>query len=179
VWSYNPNLFNSLDIAAAAAVPGVTLDELDAIVHEEALKRNCYPSPYNYRGFPKSCCTSLNEVICHGIPDSNTLRDGDLLKLDVTLYHDGVHGDLCETYAIGEVDDVSRRLAQCTYECLHLAIQNAKPNMLFRDVGNAIQKHANAHDFSVIRSYCGHGIGELFHCAPNIPHYASEMQVRP
>eukprot|EP00294_Goniomonas_avonlea_P013672 CAMPEP_0114560530 /NCGR_PEP_ID=MMETSP0114-20121206/11508_1 /TAXON_ID=31324 /ORGANISM="Goniomonas sp, Strain m" /LENGTH=372 /DNA_ID=CAMNT_0001746081 /DNA_START=17 /DNA_END=1135 /DNA_ORIENTATION=- len=166
-----------LDIAAAAAVPGATMDQLDAIVHEEAIKRNCYPSPLNYRGFPKSCCTSLNEVICHGIPDATVLKEGDLLKLDVTLYHDGHHGDLCETYCVGKVGERVKLLGQVTYDSLQLAIASVKPGCLFRDLGAIIQKHVQTHSFSVVRSYCGHGINSLFHCAPSIPHYGKNKAI--
>jgi methionyl aminopeptidase len=120
-------------------------------------------------------CTSLNEVICHGIPDQRVLKDGDILNIDVTLYHGGFHGDLNETYYIGEkalANPDCVRIVETTRECLDKAIELVKPGMLFRDPGNVIQKHADSRDCGVIRTYCGHGINQLFHCAPNIPHYA-------
>lgn len=162
-----------LAIGAKAAKPGVTTDEIDAIVHQACIERNCYPSPLNYRNFPKSVCTSVNEVICHGIPDSRPLKDGDIVNIDVTVYKDGFHADLNETYLIGNVDEAGKKLVQTTYECLELAIQECKPGVLYRDIGKVIQKHATKNGFSVVRTYCGHGIGELFHTAPNVPHYAN------
>lgn len=162
-----------LAIGAKAAKPGVTTDEIDAIVHQACIERNCYPSPLNYRCFPKSVCTSINEVICHGIPDSRPLKDGDILNIDVTVYKDGFHADLNETYLIGNVDEAGKYLVKTAYECLELAIKEVKPGMLYRDIGKVIQKHATKCGCSVVRTYCGHGIGELFHTAPNVPHYAN------
>ncbi|KAF8379276.1 hypothetical protein HHK36_028709 [Tetracentron sinense] len=136
-----------------------------------------YPSPLNYNNFPKSCCTSVNEVICHGIPDGRRLEDGDIVNVDVTVYYKGVHGDLNETYFVGKVDEGSQQLVQCTYECLEKAISIVKPGVRFREVGEVINRHASMMGFSVVKSYCGHGIGELFHCAPNIPHYGRNKAV--
>ncbi|KJH52751.1 methionine aminopeptidase, type I [Dictyocaulus viviparus] len=162
-----------LNEAAMACAPGVTTDEIDRIVHEACIERECYPSPLGYYNFPKSCCTSVNEVICHGIPDLRVLENGDLCNVDVTVYHRGFHGDLNETFFVGDkVDEESRRLVCVTYECLQQAIAIVRPGVKFRDIGNVIQKHANANGFSVVRSYCGHGIHRLFHTAPNVPHYA-------
>lgn len=166
-----------LDIAAAAVRPGITTDEIDRIVHEAAVERNSYPSPLNYYGFPKSCCTSVNEVICHGIPDGYVLKDGDIVNVDVTLYHDGVHGDMNETFFVGKPDALSELLVKTTYECLKKAIEICKPGVLYRSVGDVIQKHAAANNFAVVRTYCGHGIGELFHTSPNIPHYSKNKAV--
>lgn len=166
-----------LDIAANAAKPGVTTDEIDRIVHEACIERDSYPSPLNYRGFPKSCCTSVNEVICHGIPDQRPLEDGDILNIDITLYHGGVHGDLNETYFIGNVDEASKKLVNTTRESLEKAIEIVKPGALYREIGNVIQKHVQEQGFSVVRSYCGHGIGRLFHTTPNVPHYAKNKAV--
>ncbi|KAL5601248.1 hypothetical protein BROUX41_006046 [Berkeleyomyces rouxiae] len=169
-----------LDIAAAAAVPGVTTDYIDEIVHKACIERNSYPSPLNYNHFPKSVCTSVNEVICHGIPDQRVLQDGDILNIDVTLYHEGYHGDLNETYYIGDkakADPGSVRVTECARECLDLAIQSVKPGVLFREFGNIIEQHAKTRDCSVIRTYCGHGINKLFHCPPNIPHYARNKTI--
>eukprot|EP01121_Diplochlamys_sp_Union-15-3_P003641 TRINITY_DN13583_c0_g1_i1.p1 TRINITY_DN13583_c0_g1~~TRINITY_DN13583_c0_g1_i1.p1 ORF type:complete len:229 (+),score=33.21 TRINITY_DN13583_c0_g1_i1:496-1182(+) len=153
------------------AKPGVTTDEIDRVVHESIIERGAYPSPLNYKGFPKSCCTSLNEVICHGIPDSRELQDGDICNVDISVFYDGCHGDLNETWLIGNVDEKYKKLVQATYECLELAIQIVKPGELFRNVGNVISKHARQNGFSVVRNYCGHGIGRLFHSAPSVPHY--------
>lgn len=166
-----------LDVALAAGKPGVTTDELDRLVHEAAIERNCYPSPLNYYMFPKSCCTSVNEVICHGIPDQRPLEDGDILNVDVTVYHKGYHGDLNETIFIGKVDENVKKLVKVTYESLMKAIDTVKPGTLYRDIGNVIQKHVQKHGYSVVKSYCGHGIHSLFHTAPSVPHYAKNKAV--
>ena len=179
-----------LDTGARAIRPGITTDEIDRIIHEACLERECYPSPLNYYHFPKSCCTSVNEVICHGIPDQRPLQDGDIVNIDVTVYKDGFHSDLNETYFVGNVDDRAKSLVQTTRECLDLAIKLGKsytssqlfiplyivkPGFLYRDLGAVIEKHAKSRGFSVVRTYCGHGINRLFHPAPNIPHYASTL----
>lgn len=169
-----------LDVAAAAIRPGITTDDLDKIVHEACIERNSYPSPLNYNFFPKSVCTSLNEVICHGIPDKRVLVDGDILNLDVTLYHEGYHGDLNETYYVGDkakADPDSVRVVETARECLEEAIKLVKPGTLFRDFGNVIEAHAKSRGCSVIRTYVGHGINKTFHCPPNIPHYAKNRAV--
>jgi len=137
------------------------------------MERNCYPSPLNYRKFPKSVCTSINEVICHGIPDMRELQDGDICNIDVSCYVNGYHGDVNETILIGNVAPEHQKLVQTSYECLELAIAAVKPNMLYRDIGNIITQHATKNGCSVVRSFCGHGVGPLFHCPPNVPHYAS------
>uniref|UniRef100_A0A0D9XLC7 Methionine aminopeptidase n=1 Tax=Leersia perrieri TaxID=77586 RepID=A0A0D9XLC7_9ORYZ len=166
-----------LDAAARVIKPGITTDEIDRVVHEETIARGGYPSPLNYHFFPKSCCTSVNEVICHGIPDARKLEDGDIVNVDVTVYYKGVHGDLNETYFVGNVDEASKQLVHCTYECLDKAIAIVKPGVRFREVGEIISRHASMSGLSVVKSYCGHGIGELFHCAPNIPHYSRNKAV--
>ncbi|KAK4372019.1 hypothetical protein RND71_007403 [Anisodus tanguticus] len=166
-----------LDAAARIIRPGVTTDEIDAVVHETTVAAGGYPSPLNYHFFPKSCCTSVNEVICHGIPDARKLEDGDIVNVDVTVYYKGVHGDLNETFFVGNVDEASQRLVQCTYECLEKAISIVKPGVRFREIGEIINRHASMSGLSVVKSYCGHGIGELFHCAPNIPHYSRNKAV--
>ncbi|ERM98865.1 hypothetical protein AMTR_s00643p00010250, partial [Amborella trichopoda] len=120
---------------------------------------------------------SINEVICHGIPDARRLEDGDIVNVDVTVYYNGVHGDLNETYIVGKTDEASQQLIQCTYECLEKAISIVKPGVRFREIGEVINRHALMSGFSVVKSYCGHGIGELFHCAPNIPHYGKNKAV--
>ncbi|ODA82017.1 hypothetical protein RJ55_00522 [Drechmeria coniospora] len=169
-----------LDIAAAAAKPGVTTDYIDEIVHKACIERNSYPSPLNYNHFPKSCCTSVNEVICHGIPDQRPLVDGDILNIDISLYHEGYHADLNETYYIGDkakADPDSVRVVETARQCLEESIKAVKPGVLIREFGNIIEKHAKKTDCSVIRTYCGHGINKLFHCAPNVPHYAKNKAV--
>ena len=162
-----------LDRGAAAIAPGVTTEEIDAVIHDACLEFGAYPSPYNYFNFPKSVCTSVNEVICHGIPDRRPLEDGDIVNLDISVYYNGWHGDLNETHIVGEnVDEESKQLVKVTHECLELAIAACKPGTRYRDVGDIISKHAHKNGFSVVKTYCGHGIGDLFHCAPNVPHYA-------
>ena len=139
-----------------------------------------YPSPLNYNHFPKSVCTSLNEVICHGIPDKRVLLDGDIINLDVTLYHEGYHGDLNETYYVGDrakANPDAVRVVEAARECLDEAIKLVKPGALFRDFGNAIEPHAKSKNCSVIRTYVGHGINSVFHGPPNIPHYAKNKAV--
>ncbi|KAF7266901.1 hypothetical protein GWI33_019829 [Rhynchophorus ferrugineus] len=166
-----------LDEAARVCDVGVTTDEIDRIVHEACIERDCYPSPLNYYEFPASCCTSVNEVICHGIPDLRPLQDGDICNVDVTVYHRGFHGDLNETFFVGNVNDKVKNLVKVTHECLMKAIEIVKPGEKYREIGNVIQKHAQTHGFSVVRSYCGHGIHRLFHTAPNVPHYAKNRAV--
>ncbi|KAI0798064.1 methionine aminopeptidase [Abortiporus biennis] len=166
-----------LDIAASHIKPGVTTDYLDEIVHNACIERNAYPSPLNYRHYPKSVCTSINEAICHGIPDQRKLQEGDIINVDVTLYYDGVHGDLNETYPVGRVDDDSKKLMRATHESLHEAIKICKPGALIRDIGKVIEPIARAASCAVVRTYTGHGINDLFHCAPNVPHYAKNKAV--
>ena len=161
-----------LDIAGKALRPGVTTDEIDRIVHEATLERDCYPSPLNYYNFPKSVCTSVNEVICHGIPDFREVQDGDIVNIDVSTFNaSGYHGDLNETFCVGKVDPEGRQLVQTAFECLSAALDMVKPGTLYRDLGTAIHKVASKDKCSVVRTYCGHGIGSLFHTAPNVPHY--------
>ncbi|PHH59429.1 hypothetical protein CDD81_3215 [Ophiocordyceps australis] len=169
-----------LDIAAAAAVPGATTDQIDEIVHKACIDRNSYPSPLNYNHFPKSCCTSVNEVICHGIPDQRVLLDGDILNIDISLYHEGFHADLNETYYIGDrakADPENVRVVEAARECLDEAIKAVRPGVPIREFGNIIEKHAKKSNCSAVRTYCGHGINRLFHCAPNVPHYAKNKAV--
>ncbi len=164
-----------LDAAAAAVKPGVTTDEIDEIVHRETIKRKAYPSPLNYYNFPKSVCTSVNEIICHGIPDKRPLQDGDIVNLDISLYKDGYHTDLNETYYVGDKAKTNKELVnlvETTRECLQLAIDSVKPGVPFRSFGNIIEKHAKQNGCQVVRTYCGHGVGKYFHCSPEVPHYA-------
>ncbi|KAM9935488.1 hypothetical protein OXX80_004936 [Metschnikowia pulcherrima] len=169
-----------LDKVASHIAPGVTTDELDAVLHKECMAQNAYPSPLNYYNFPKSVCTSVNEVICHGVPDNTPLQDGDILNLDVTIYLLGFHSDLNETYYVGgkaRANPDTVRLVETTREALDLAISMVKPGLVFRELGNAIEAYATKNECSVVRSYCGHGINSLFHCQPNIPHYARNKAV--
>jgi len=166
-----------LAIAGRMVAVGVTTDAIDAAVHQACIERDCYPSPLNYRTFPKSVCTSINEVICHGIPDSRPLEDGDIINIDVTVYKHGFHADLNETYLVGNVDEAGKALVRTSFECLEHAIQTVKPGMLYRDVGAVISRHAQKNNCSVVRTYCGHGVGQLFHTAPNVPHYAKNKAV--
>ncbi len=157
--------------AGRAARPGVTTDAIDALVHEACLARGAYPSTLNYHGFPKSLCTSVNEVILHGIPDARPLAEGDIVNLDVTLFLGGVHGDCSATFCVGEVDEASRRLVRVTRECLELGISAVRPGRPVSDIGRAIERHARQHGYGVVRAFCGHGIGEDFHMEPQILHY--------
>jgi methionyl aminopeptidase len=166
-----------LEEGAKAIRVGITTDEIDAIVHQACIERNAYPSPLNYHGFPKSCCTSVNEVICHGIPDRYALKDGDIINLDISVYYQGMHGDLNATYTVGTVDESGQKLIKATRECLDKSIALCKPGMLYRDLGNIIQKHATANGLSVVKTYCGHGIHEYFHCPPSVPHYSKNKAV--
>jgi methionyl aminopeptidase len=164
-----------LALLGTRIAPGVTTEEIDAFCHDEAIRRDAYPSPLNYGGaaspFPKSLCTSVNEVICHGIPDDRPLRDGDIVNFDVTLYREGVHGDTNATFFVGAVDDQSRRLVTVTRDCLARAIDAVRPGRPINVIGQAIQSHAEANGFSVVRDFVGHGIGEQFHTDLQICHY--------
>jgi methionyl aminopeptidase len=160
-----------LQETGAAVAPGVTTDELDRVAHEAHVSRGVYPSPLRYKGFPKSVCTSVNEVICHGIPDDRALLEGDIVNLDITVYVDGVHGDTNATFCVGTVDAESRRLVKVTEECLDHGIAAVRPGSPISDIGRAIETHAHAAGFHVVRAFVGHGIGEVFHGPPQIPHY--------
>ena len=150
---------------------GVTTDHLDEVAHEAYLREGGYPSTLGYRGYPKSLCTSVNEVVAHGIPDSRPLESGDIVNCDVTIYLDGVHGDCSATFLVGDVDEGSRHLVQTTRECLDVAIAAVRPGERLREIGLAIQDHAEANGYGVVRDLVGHGIGEHFHTPPNVPHY--------
>ncbi|KAI5857345.1 methionine aminopeptidase [Durotheca rogersii] len=169
-----------LDIVAAEVRPGVTTDYLDEVCHKACIERGAYPSPLNYNNFPKSFCTSVNEVICHGIPDQRVLVDGDIINLDVSLYHGGYHSDLNETYYVGDkakANPDAVRVVETARECLDEAAKLIKPGTLIREFGNIIEKHAKSRNCSVIRTYCGHGVNSLFHCPPSIPHYGRNKAV--
>ncbi|KAH8087362.1 putative methionine aminopeptidase [Filobasidium floriforme] len=160
-----------LDAIAAHIRPGVTSDELDAICHEECIKRDSYPSPLNYRCFPKSVCISVNEVICHGIPDQRPLVEGDIVNLDVSLYHGGFHGDVNATYPVGQVSEEDATLIATTKEATESAIAMCKPGVLYRDIGNKIESIVKPKGYGIVRQYTAHGINQLFHCAPYPVHY--------
>eukprot|EP00835_Amoeboradix_gromovi_P002862 NODE_172_length_15988_cov_0.603940.p2 type:complete len:379 gc:universal NODE_172_length_15988_cov_0.603940:1908-3044(+) len=162
-----------LDTAASIVKPGTTTDEIDRVVHNKCIELECYPSPLNYYNFPKSCCTSVNEVICHGIPDQYELKDGDICNVDVSIFKNDVHGDCNDTYFVGQVDKSSDsyRLVNTCRESLKNAIDICKPGVPFRKIGEIIHDVADKNNCSVIRTYCGHGINRLFHGAPQIPHY--------
>ncbi|KAF7542170.1 hypothetical protein G7054_g60 [Neopestalotiopsis clavispora] len=169
-----------LDIVAAEVKPGATTDYLDEVCHKACIERDSYPSPLNYNNFPKSLCTSPNEVVCHGIPDQRVLLDGDILNLDISLYHGGYHADVNETYYVGErakADADSVRVVETTRQCLDEAIKLIKPGTPFRDFGKVIEKHAKLHDCSVVANWGGHGISTEFHPPPWIPHYAKNKAV--
>jgi methionyl aminopeptidase len=151
--------------------PGVTTDELDRIGHEFMLDHGAYPSTLGYRGFPKSLCTSLNEVICHGIPDDTVLRDGDIINIDITAFKDGVHGDTDATYLVGEVDEESRLLVERTREALNRAIKAVRPGRRLNVIGRVIESYAKRFGYGVVRDFTGHGIGTTFHSGLIVPHY--------
>jgi methionyl aminopeptidase len=160
-----------LEEVGAAVAPGVTTDEIDRISHEAHVSRGVYPSPLRYNHFPKSLCTSVNEVICHGIPDDRALVDGDIVNLDITVYIGGVHGDTNATFGVGRLDPQSAKLVRVTSECLDHAIDAVQPGAPISDIGRAIEKHAHAHGLFVVKAFVGHGIGEVFHGPPQVPHY--------
>ncbi|WP_256842535.1 type I methionyl aminopeptidase [Ornithinimicrobium cryptoxanthini] len=161
----------TLATVGAAVAPGVTTEELDRIGHEFMLDHHAYPSTLGYRGYPKSLCTSVNEVICHGIPDSRPLQDGDIVNVDVTAYIHGVHGDNNATFLVGDVDEESRLLVERTEESLRRAIKAALPGRPINVIGRVIESYAKRFGYGVVRDYTGHGIGESFHSGLIIPHY--------
>jgi methionyl aminopeptidase len=154
--------------------PGVTTDELDRIGHEFLLDHNAYPSTLGYRDFPKSLCASLNEVICHGIPDSTVIQDGDICNIDITAYINGVHGDTNATFLAGNVDEESRLLVERTEESLKRAIAAVKPGRPINVIGRVIESYAKRFNYGVVRDFTGHGISTTFHSGLIIPHYDTE-----
>jgi methionyl aminopeptidase len=162
--------------AAAAIAPGVTTDELDRIGHEFILDHGAYPSPLGYRKFPKSLCTSVNEVICHGIPDDRPLQDGDIVNIDITAFIGGVHGDTDATYLCGDVDEESRLLVERTREAMMRGIKAAKPGREINVIGRVIQSYAKRFGYGVVRDFTGHGIGTAFHSGLVVPHYDAAPQ---
>jgi methionyl aminopeptidase len=160
-------------MAAGAAIiaPGVTTDEIDVVIHDFLIDHDAYPSTLGYRDYPKACCTSVNEVICHGIPDARPLVDGDLLKIDVTAFVDGVHGDNCATYGVGTLDEDSRLLAERTKEAMDRGIRAVRPGREINVIGRVIEAYAKRFGYGVIRDYTGHGVHSAFHSGLVIPHF--------
>ncbi|WP_418607913.1 type I methionyl aminopeptidase [Georgenia sp. SUBG003] len=163
----------ALEEVGRHVAPGVTTEELDRIGHEFLLDHGAYPSTLEYMGFPKSLCTSVNEVICHGIPDSTVLRDGDILNVDVTAYLDGVHGDLNAMFEVGEVDEESHLLVERTKAAMERGIRAVRPGRAVNVIGRVIEAYARRFDYGVVRDFTGHGVGEAFHSGLVIPHYDS------
>ncbi len=162
----------TLNYIEAYIKPGISTEEINQLCHEYIIKHGAIPAPLNYHGFPKSVCTSLNEVICHGIPSSkDILKDGDILNVDVTTILDGFHGDTNRTFFVGEVKPEIKKLVEVTYQCMMKGIEVVRPGARLGDIGHAIQTLAEANGYSVVREYCGHGIGREFHEDPQVLHY--------
>ena len=159
-----------LDALVPHVVPGVTTRQIDEIVFAEMRARGAIPATLGYRGYTKSCCTSINHVVCHGIPGERVLKDGDIVNIDVTPILDGWHGDTSRMFLVGDVGIKAKKLVQVTYECLMLGIEAARPGARLGDIGHAIQSHAEAHRYSVVRDFCGHGLGKVFHDTPEVVH---------
>lgn len=159
-----------LDALVPHVVPGVTTAELDDIVRRMTLDGGAVPATLGYRGYTHSCCISINHVVCHGIPGNKTLKDGDIVNIDVTPLLDGWHGDTSRMYLVGDVPLKAKRLVDVTYECLMIGIEMAKPGNTMGDIGHAIQRHAEKHRYGVVRDFCGHGLGRVFHDAPEVVH---------
>lgn len=162
---------DSILVAAAEIAPGVTTDHLDAVAHEYLADLGAYPAALDYRGFPKSICTSVNEVICHGIPDARPLRDGDIVKIDSTAYIDGVHGDNCATFYVGEVSEQARLLSERTREAMYRGIRAVKPGRPLSVIGRVIEAYAKRFGYGVVREYTGHGVHTAFHSGLIVLHY--------
>ena len=161
-----------LDMITPYVQPGVTTEYLDDLCHRYITEElGATPAPLNYRGFPKATCTSVNHVVCHGIPGPKKLKKGDILNIDITVIQDGWHGDTSRMFCVGEPSLLARRLVDISRECLWRGIEQVRPGATLGDIGHAVQSHAEAHNFSVVREYCGHGIGEQFHEEPQVLHY--------
>lgn len=160
-----------LDYIADYVEPGVTTNYLNDLCHEYIINRGAIPAPLNYKGFPKSICTSVNHVICHGIPSDKKLKNGDIVNIDTTVIIDGWHGDTSRMYWVGEPSVKAKRLTQITYEAMMLGIEQVKPGATFGDIGHAIQKFVEKNNYSTVRDYTGHGIGKVFHDTPHVFHY--------
>ncbi|MBT2134527.1 type I methionyl aminopeptidase [Croceibacterium sp. LX-88] len=161
-----------LDEMASVVRPGISTEEIDRVVREMTLDGGGVPATLGYRGYTHSCCISINHVVCHGIPSSKTVKDGDIVNIDVTPLLDGWHGDSSRMYLVGDVSLKAKRLIDVTYECLMLGIEQAKPGARLGDIGAAIQAHAEQFRYGVVRDFCGHGLGRLFHDAPEVVHAA-------
>eukprot|EP00916_Digyalum_oweni_P007283 GHVL01012312.1.p1 GENE.GHVL01012312.1~~GHVL01012312.1.p1 ORF type:complete len:337 (-),score=56.08 GHVL01012312.1:66-1025(-) len=159
-----------LDLAGKSLKIGLTGDDIDTIVHNETVNQNGYPSPLNYQGFPKSCCISVNEVMCHGIPDMRPFEDGDLVNIDITTYKGSFHGDCCETFKVGTVDQISKDLTRTAYAATMKAISVCGPKVPYKYIGQILNDIAYKNNFKVSPDFCGHGIGEHFHMSPLIVH---------
>jgi len=171
-----------LDMIGPHVQPGVTTGELDRLCHDFVAERGAVSAPLNYRGFPKSICTSVNHVVCHGIPGDKVLKAGDILNIDVTVIVDGWHGDSSRMYCAGKPPLKAQRLIDVTYEAMMLGIQAVRPGARLGDIGHAVQTYAEAHRCSVVRDFCDHGLGRIFHDAPNILHYgepATGVELKP
>jgi len=163
-----------LHMIAPHIKPGVSTNELNDICHDYTINvQHAIPAPLDYHGFPKSICTSVNHQVCHGIPSDKQLKDGDIVNIDITVIKDGYHGDTSKMFFVGEPSIQARRLTRVAYECLCIGIEKVRPGVRLGDIGHAIQAHAEAHRFSVVREYCGHGIGREFHEEPQVLHYGS------
>ncbi|OGT30140.1 MAG: type I methionyl aminopeptidase [Gammaproteobacteria bacterium RIFCSPHIGHO2_12_FULL_35_23] len=161
-----------LEMIGPLVQAGITTEELDKICHEHIVNvQHAIPAPLHYKGFPKSICTSINHVICHGIPSEKKLKEGDIINIDITVIKDDYHGDTSKMFIVGKPSILAERLVKVTQECLYLGIKQVKPGAYFGDIGAAIQQHAEQHHFSVVREFCGHGIGRIFHEPPNVLHY--------
>lgn len=161
-----------LEMIGPYVKPGISTGELDRICHRYILEQGAIPAPLNYKGFPKSICTSVNHVICHGIPsDNKVLKNGDIINIDITVIKDGYHGDTSKMFAVGKISPLADRLIKVTQEALFLGIEQVKPGNHLGDIGNAIETLAKKERFSVVREYCGHGIGLIFHEEPQVLHY--------
>jgi len=165
-----------LDMGGKLCQPGITTDSIDKILHSAILSEGAYPSPLNYMGFPKSICTSINNVIAHGIPDHRQLKNGDIINIDVTVYLDGFHGDTSATFMVGEVDEQGIALVECTKESLDKAIRACGPGVPFKEIGQIVTEHARKHSFTVSEELSGHGIGRQFHCLPLIYHHVNDEE---
>lgn len=161
----------TLDFITEHVQPGVTTNRLDELCHNFITEHGAIPAPLNYKGFPKSICTSVNHVVCHGIPSDKKLKNGDIINIDVTVIVDGWHGDTSSMFYVGAPSIKAKRLTQVTYECMMLGIEKVKPGVHVGDIGHVIQTHAEKHNYSVVRDYTGHGIGQVFHTEPTILHY--------
>jgi methionyl aminopeptidase len=161
-----------LEMIEPHVVPGITTNELNNICHDYIVNvQNAIPAPLNYRGFPKSICTSVNQQVCHGIPGEKKLKSGDIVNIDITVIKDEYHGDTSKMFCVGDVSPHAKRLIKITQESMYLGIQQVKPGATLGDIGQAIQKHAEGNRYSVVREFCGHGIGKVFHEDPQVLHY--------